>query len=1026
MSDLDESQMGSADPFPVATSSGLSSPDPIYGSDDSMKMPLEAAAHSIFEEEAPSNVLGRVIAAKQAADVPSPTMPAEDANKLAGEHLWDAPVSEYLVNYTIEQRKQSAQRKEVIEQFDQDHSWYTNLAVHNLAFVLDPVGAVTMMFGPGEEALAVKMGGSLAARVAARGVVGGGMGGVIGAGTAGLKLAESNVGITDYDLKDALTDVAQMAGTAGAIHIGVGALFGPGSELRDKAMAAKRGDSADPVVDGAAPAGPSVPGETIPAGPAGTGETLPTSVLSDAAPVSASDSLAIIKQNINAMTGDSPYSVGVGMRDLAVMQSTGDELGALIRKQDALNAESAMKESAELARGEMVDGLSAKIATLRDSLAPIKNDHARLVTQLADEESALTEHLAAVGTRIEVEDVSARLAAARAERETEVEIAANHLFEKAGEGTISDEPTSVVAPARPAEPPAPAEPPIPPLPDNLLQVLAANGGLRDDEGHDLAGMGANKIVTRQVASKDGSRLVPVNKKLISARGMGVDDAGELLWQNHFFGDYNGTQRPSVDDVLEKIRHALAQDSAGKPVYSDADHGHVQAHEDALAQRAANSESKKIRGQIIEHEKSGGLKLSEDERQSAAAYLRKGHSMADAVELAMEEHAIYGAVDNAANIRAHEGAEHDGIPFDTGTEGVTYRDSAIAGNESGSIDGRTAGERAEDGGQSGEGRSGLDGRPAVIGSGPRTGRIVNLELEIGDLERRLAELSSRPQAALDELEIGRRQSMLQGGRADANRLQARINRLERQIAKAEGRDAVARSGLNTPLETRSASVQAKQAVLDTYASTTLRRIAGAMQRDLPASEALELGQALLRGTLSEHEVIEYIQSLAHDARGAVNAISQAKAETLWRISEIANGFHDAVAPLKRQIGDDSIAAIKDAAPGAKDVELPPLPKKPVAPAEAPTLRLGEAVKESPELVAAKQDIANLEAQIGIKATDAGNIEGGDREAKIGTEDNPNLTDADRKELNETMTLMDRAQKLSEGFKAVAACLLKGGA
>ena len=190
-------------------------------------MSFAAAFPSIVAEDQPVAILQRI------AQVPKPSGPmmtADDANKLAGEKLWSEPVAENVARYTIDQRAQAQQRKNIVAQFDQDHTWYESFGAHTLAFMTDPVGAVSSVFGPGEEALAARLGGSLAARVGARAIVGGAVGGGVQAGVSGIQLAEAQTHVTDYALKDALHDVAFGAAFGGIMHVGIGGIIGPGAE----------------------------------------------------------------------------------------------------------------------------------------------------------------------------------------------------------------------------------------------------------------------------------------------------------------------------------------------------------------------------------------------------------------------------------------------------------------------------------------------------------------------------------------------------------------------------------------------------------------------------------------------------------------------------------------------------------------------------------------------------------------------------------------------------------------------------
>lgn len=82
---------------------------------------------------------------------------------------------------------------------------------------------------------------------------------------------------------------------------------------------------------------------------------------------------------------------------------------------------------------------------------------------------------------------------------------------------------------------------------SMLQFLAKNGGLRPDEGGELAAMNAEKWIglTKQLPGTNG---------LIKENGMSLDDAGQLLHQHGYFPENAG--RPAVNDVIEAISNEL--------------------------------------------------------------------------------------------------------------------------------------------------------------------------------------------------------------------------------------------------------------------------------------------------------------------------------------------------------------------------------------------------------------------------------------------------------------------------------------
>ncbi|MFD1034157.1 hypothetical protein ACFQ15_05780 [Sphingomonas hankookensis] len=90
-------------------------------------------------------------------------------------------------------------------------------------------------------------------------------------------------------------------------------------------------------------------------------------------------------------------------------------------------------------------------------------------------------------------------------------------------------------------------------PSDIVEFIADRGGLRDDEGHSLAAMRGM-----------GKKLVPRAGPLIRKKGMGIDAAGELLWEAGYF-----RERPTETEVLDMLERAV---NGGEKIYAlpDAD------------------------------------------------------------------------------------------------------------------------------------------------------------------------------------------------------------------------------------------------------------------------------------------------------------------------------------------------------------------------------------------------------------------------------------------------------------------------
>jgi hypothetical protein len=93
---------------------------------------------------------------------------------------------------------------------------------------------------------------------------------------------------------------------------------------------------------------------------------------------------------------------------------------------------------------------------------------------------------------------------------------------------------------------------------NVISFLQSRGGVRDDEGHDLA------------KGRDAQRFNPAFGALIRRNGMSLDDAGELLHEAGYFGDPASTPRPTVPQVLD----LLDQNLGGRRTHSLADTGAI--------------------------------------------------------------------------------------------------------------------------------------------------------------------------------------------------------------------------------------------------------------------------------------------------------------------------------------------------------------------------------------------------------------------------------------------------------------------
>lgn len=171
---------------------------------------------------------------------------------------------------------------------------------------------------------------------------------------------------------------------------------------------------------------------------------------------------------------------------------------------------------------------------------------------------------------------------------------------------VAPEPVETPPPAPPEQPPrATSRPGRQPTPPDLLRFLAAQGGIRDDEGHNL------------VVGRNARRFVPGQGPLIRPNGMSIDAAGELLHEAGFFGDPNSTPRPSESDVLDVLDDALG----GRRVVSSIDEG---AEQDRQQAREADVETELEQDALAEVQRVAdemGEKFTDDERVEIATQMR---------------------------------------------------------------------------------------------------------------------------------------------------------------------------------------------------------------------------------------------------------------------------------------------------------------------------------------------------------------------------------------------------------------------
>ncbi|MFL6861703.1 MAG: glycosyl hydrolase 108 family protein, partial [Allosphingosinicella sp.] len=150
-------------------------------------------------------------------------------------------------------------------------------------------------------------------------------------------------------------------------------------------------------------------------------------------------------------------------------------------------------------------------------------------------------------------------------------------------------------------------------PPDLMQAVADAGGLLDSGGHDLvAGRGIPRFVlgAGTIVRKAGDR-----------RGRSLDQMGERLWEEGWFGPPETARRPSEDDVLQLVERA-----AREKVYRPEDMAAV-AERSAAAGRISEDEAL---FHLAEAAREGGLHLDPATLDDALMRLAGGDSLEEAV------------------------------------------------------------------------------------------------------------------------------------------------------------------------------------------------------------------------------------------------------------------------------------------------------------------------------------------------------------------------------------------------------------
>ena len=146
---------------------------------------------------------------------------------------------------------------------------------------------------------------------------------------------------------------------------------------------------------------------------------------------------------------------------------------------------------------------------------------------------------------------------------------------------------------------------IPKDSDHAAAILARAGGLRNDEGHDL------------VAGRGLQQMIPGVGPLIRKTGkLSIDAAGEVLWNEGFFGPTDHTPRPTEDQVLQLLEKTR-RGADNKPVKVYAPERQVEI-DHGRAAIATDDQNASVLEDVHKAAKGLGVDLSEDDAHQIMA------------------------------------------------------------------------------------------------------------------------------------------------------------------------------------------------------------------------------------------------------------------------------------------------------------------------------------------------------------------------------------------------------------------------
>lgn len=221
--------------------------------------------------------------------------------------------------------------------------------------------------------------------------------------------------------------------------------------------------------------------------------------------------------------------------------------------------------------------------------------------------------------------------------------------------------------------------------DHAAAIIGRSGGLRNDEGHDL------------VKGRGLQQMIPGVGPLIRPKGMSVDAAGEVLWNEGFWGPPDKTPRPTENEVLQLLeRTRRGPDNKPTKVYRPERAAELET--DRVGAKA-EEDNTQARADITKYAKTYGQDYSPEVVDQIMGQMGE-HGIDH--ETAVNEHMERAALESHGELRQIIGHDQfEDVPFDTAAPEVRPAE-----------DGRAVGE----GRGAPEGAAGDEGKGAAVREG----------------------------------------------------------------------------------------------------------------------------------------------------------------------------------------------------------------------------------------------------------------------------------------------------------------------